>query len=138
MVNRVILVGRLGRDPETRFTGGGTAVTNFSMATDETFKDRNGEKQTKTEWHKIVIWGKLGEEVVQKYCKKGQLVYVEGKIQSRDWQDKEGQKRTSVEIVVNSLRMLSRSDGGSRLESDEDTRPKGSANPEISDEDIPF
>ncbi|MBZ5528905.1 MAG: single-stranded DNA-binding protein [Acidobacteriia bacterium] len=111
-VNKVILVGRLGRDPETRFTGGGQAVANFSLATDRSFKDKNGERQKQTEWHKLVVWGKQAE-IAQQYLKKGSLVYVEGRIQSREWQDKEGQKRTSFEIVVENFRMLGgRGDGG--------------------------
>src|SRR5579862_9978643 len=86
-VNKAILVGRLGRDPETRFTSGGQAVANFTLATDETFKDRSGERQKRTEWHRIVLWGKLAE-IAQQYLKKGQLVYIEGRIQSRQWEDK--------------------------------------------------
>jgi single-strand DNA-binding protein len=111
-VNKVILVGRLGRDPETRFTGGGQAVANFSVATDETYKDKNGERQKRTEWHKIVVWGKQAE-IAQQYLKKGSLIFIEGRIQSREWQDKEGQKRTSFEIVATNFRMLGgRGDGG--------------------------
>ena len=110
-VNKVILVGRLGRDPETRFTGGGKAVANFSVATDETYKDKNGERQKRTEWHKIVVWGKQAE-IAQQYLKKGSLIFIEGRIQSREWQDKEGQKRTSFEIVASNFRMLGgRGDG---------------------------
>jgi single-strand DNA-binding protein len=160
-VNKVILVGRLGRDPETRYTGGGQAVANFSMATDETYKDRNGEKQKRTEWHKIVVWAKLAE-IAQQYLKKGSLLYLEGRIQSREWQDKEGQKRTSFEIVATNFRMLggrsegaaaatagggagARSGGGDDFESHaapaDDSygaaAPSGGG-PEISDEDIPF
>jgi len=160
-VNKVILVGRLGRDPETRFTGGGQAVANFSVATDETYKDRNGERQKRTEWHKIVVWGKQAE-IAQQYLKKGSLVYIEGRIQSREWQDKEGQKRTSFEIVASNFRMLgSRSEGaaagagagagasqgggfGGGRPADPDL--EGGPTPdeaaahgsEISDEDIPF
>src|SRR5260370_9212289 len=106
-VNKVILVGRLGRDPETRYTGGGQAVANFSMATDESYKDKNGERQKRTEWHKIVVWGKQAE-IAQQYLKKGSLIFVEGRIQSREWQDKEGQKRTSFEIVASNFPMLAR------------------------------
>src|SRR5947199_9667605 len=98
-VNRVILVGRLGRYPETRYTGSGQAVANFSVATDESYKDRNGERQKRTEWHKIVVWGKQAE-IAQQYLKKGSLVFIEGRIQSREWRDKEGQSRTSYEIVA--------------------------------------
>src|ERR1700733_9727085 len=104
-VNKVILVGRLGRDPETRYTGSGQAVANFSIATDETYKDKNGERQKRTEWHKIVVWGKQAE-IAQQYLKKGSLIFIEGRIQSREWQDKEGQKRTSFEIVASNFRML--------------------------------
>ncbi len=159
-VNKVILVGRLGRDPETRYTGGGQAVANFSVATDETYKDRNGEKQKRTEWHKIVVWGKQAE-IAQQYLKKGSLIFIEGRIQSREWQDKEGQKRTSFEIVASNFRMLGgRSEGaaaasagggaGARSGGDDfeshaapadDSYGGGapaSGGPEISDEDIPF
>jgi single-strand DNA-binding protein len=159
-VNKVILVGRLGRDPETRYTGGGQAVANFSVATDETYKDRNGERQKRTEWHKIVVWGKQAE-IAQQYLKKGSLIFIEGRIQSREWQDKEGQKRTSFEIVATNFRMLGgRADGaaagagggasrgGDDFESQaapaEDTYGGGGgashapSGPEISDEDIPF
>src|SRR6202162_6307070 len=110
-VNKVILVGRLGRDPETRFTSGGQAVGTFSVATDESYKDRNGARQKRTEWHKIVVGGKQAE-IAQQYLKKGSLVFIEGRIQFREWQDKEGQKRTSFEIVATNFRMLGgRGDG---------------------------
>jgi len=152
MVNKVILVGRLGRDPETRYTGGGQAVANFSVATDETYKDRNGERQKRTEWHRITVWGKQAE-IAQQYLKKGALVYIEGRIQTREWQDKEGQKRTSFDIVANNFRMLggrgeggssSGGTGGGRGGDDFDQagpseEPMGGpGGPEISDEDIPF
>ena len=148
-VNKVILVGRLGRDPETRYTGGGQAVCNFSLATDESFKDRNGERQKRTEWHKIVVWGKQAE-IAQQYLKKGAQIYLEGRIQSREWNDKEGQKRTSFEIVATNFRMLgSRSDsmGGAahsqvpagNFEADAPAPPGDEqAGPEVTDEDIPF
>src|SRR6202162_4846903 len=159
-VNKVILVGRLGRDPETRYTGGGQSVANCSVATDETYKDKAGERQKRTEWHKIVVWGKQAE-IAQQYLKKGSLIFIEGRIQSREWQDKEGQKRTSFEIVATNFRMLGgRGDaaaagagagaGSSRAGEDfdghagpaEDTFTGGGgrapSGPEISDEDIPF
>ena len=164
-VNKVILVGRLGRDPETRYTGGGQAVANFSVATDESYKDKNGERQKRTEWHKIVVWGKQAE-IAQQYLKKGSLVFIEGRIQSREWQDKEGQKRTSFEIVANNFRMLggrsdgaaagasagggggaprsggggdeSESHGGATGGAEEPFGGGAGAGPEISDEDIPF
>jgi single-strand DNA-binding protein len=101
-----ILVGRLGRDPEVKYTSaGGQAVANFSLATDEPFNDRNGERQKRTEWHKIVLWGKQ-TEVAGQYLRKGSLVFVEGKIKSREWEDKQGQKRTAFEIVASNFRML--------------------------------
>ena len=156
-VNKVILVGRLGKDPETRYTGAGQAVCNFSLATDESFKDRNGERQKRTEWHKIVVWGKQAE-IAQQYLKKGAQIYLEGRIQSREWTDKEGQKRTSYEIVATDFRFLgSKSDsmggggGASRAASapsagsggDFDHEapahaPDDQAGPEVTDEDIPF
>lgn len=145
-VNKVILVGRLGRDPETRYTSGGQAVCNFSLATDESYKDRSGERQKRTEWHKIVLWGKLAE-LGQQYLKKGSQVYLEGRIQSRQWDDKEGQKRTSFEIVATAMKFLGgRGDGsmgrspepemGHSVPMEEPMGPSGGA--EISDEDIPF
>jgi single-strand DNA-binding protein len=150
-VNKVILVGRLGRDPETRYTGSGQAVCNFSLATDESFKSKSGERQKRTEWHKIVVWGKQAE-IAQQYLKKGAQIYLEGRIQSREWMDKENQKRTSFEIVATNFRMLgSRSDsmgggaargaaaGAADFEADGpapmEHEPSGS---EVSDEDIPF
>ncbi len=100
-VNKAILVGRLGKDPETRFTSGGQAVATFNMATDSSYKDRNGERQKRTEWHRIKAWGKLAE-IVQQYLKKGSLIFIEGRIETREWQDKEGVKRyTRNKIVIN-------------------------------------
>jgi single-strand DNA-binding protein len=156
-VNKVILVGRLGKDPEVRFTTGGQAVANFTMATDYSYKDRNGERQKRTEWHRIVAWRKLAE-IVQQYLKKGSLIYIEGRIETREWQDKEGQKRYTTEIIANEMRMLGgRSEGmaagagaatatfSSSSHSDDfdqaapshDIAPGPSA-PDINDEDIPF
>lgn len=151
-MNRVTLFGRLGRDPETRFTGGGHwAVANFSIATDETYKDRNGEKQKKTEWHKIVAWGKTAE-IVQQYLKKGNAVLIEGKLQTREWQDKEGVKRYTTEIVVTPFGLTLVGGNGGRREdapdhNDDDApshggnsgrAPASTGGTEISDEDIPF
>lgn len=134
MVNRVILVGRAGKDPETRYTGAGQAVCNFSLATDESFKDRNGEKQKKTEWHNLVIWAKQAE-IAQQYVHKGDLLYVEGKIQTRSWDDREGNKRYTTEIVVQNFRML----GGKRAENGAPgQQQEDPPSTEIRDEDIPF
>ena len=141
-VNKVILVGRLGRDPETRYTTAGQAVCNFTMATDESFKDRSGERQKRTEWHRIVLWGKLAE-IAQQYLQKGMLVYVEGRIQSRQWDDRDGNKRTTVEVVGNAMRMLTtRAETAAAAAGGEAEAPaaadEGGAAPEISDEDLPF
>jgi single-strand DNA-binding protein len=151
-VNKVILVGRLGKDPETRYTSSGQAVCNFSMATDETFKDRAGERQKRTEWHRIVAWGKKAE-FAQKYLQKGSLIYVEGSIRSRQWDDKEGQKRTTVEIVASDFRFVGErrdaaaatAGAGGAGGADADVHAQASPTaaedmtvPEPSDEDIPF
>jgi single-strand DNA-binding protein len=148
-VNKVILVGRLGDDPTVRYTAAGQAVANFSLATDETYKDRNGEKQKKTEWHKVVVWGKVAEEFVGKYLKKGMLVFVEGKLQSRTWDDREGNKKYVTEVnVANIVNLESKPTGTGNANS----RPAQRANSrpvpqepiedvptgEINDEDIPF
>jgi single-strand DNA-binding protein len=145
-VNKAILVGRLGRDPETRYTSGGQAVCNFTMATDETYKDRSGERQKRTEWHRIVVWGKQAE-IAQQYLHKGSLIFLEGRIQTRQWDDREGQKRTTVEIVANNFRMLGgRGDNagsGAASTGDADVHapgvgPEEPPASEVSDEDIPF
>jgi single-strand DNA-binding protein len=108
MINKVILVGRLGKDPEIRSTPQGTTVAKFTVATDEKFTDRAGEKQERTEWHNIVAWGKLGE-ICGQYLKKGKLVYIEGSIRTDSWDDKEsGQKKYRTEIVANTMKMLDR------------------------------
>jgi len=105
-VNKVILVGNLGRDPETRYMPDGGAVTNVSIATTESWKDKaSGEKQEKTEWHRVAFFGKLAE-IAGEYLKKGSQVYVEGRIQTRKWQDKEGQDRYTTEIIADRMQML--------------------------------
>ncbi len=113
-VNKVILIGNLGRDPELRYTQGGQAVANFSLATTESYNDRSSnERVEKTEWHRIVAWGKTGELCAQ-YLAKGRTVYIEGRLQTRDWEDKEGNKRSTTEIVANTVQFLGgpRSEGG--------------------------
>src|SRR6185437_8008610 len=104
-VNKVILVGNLGRDPETRYTTGGEAVTNISIATTDTWKDKAGEKQERTEWHRVAFFGKLAE-IAGEYLKKGSQVYVEGRLQTRKWQDKEGQEKYTTEIIADRMQML--------------------------------
>src|SRR6185503_13314753 len=104
-VNKVILIGNLGRDPETRYMPDGGAITNISIATTETWKDKAGEKQEKTEWHRVAFFGKLAE-IAGEYLKKGSQVYVEGRLQTRKWQDKDGQDKYTTEIVANAMQML--------------------------------
>ena len=116
-INKVILVGNLGADPEIRYSPGGMAVANFSLATSETFS-KDGQKQTKTEWHKIVAFGKLAE-ICGEYLSKGKQVYIEGKIQTRSWDDKEGNNKYTTEIVANSMQMLgSKGEGAAHSASD--------------------
>lgn len=129
------MIGRVGRDPETRYTGSGKAVANFSVATTESWKNNDGEKQEKTTWFKIVAWGKLAE-IIQQYVKKGQLIFIAGTGENREWTDKEGAKRTSFEVTAREMKMI----GGKR---DSDSAPaerhqEPTPGPEISDEDIPF
>jgi len=104
-VNKVILIGNLGRDPETRYMPDGGAITNISIATTETWKDKQGEKQEKTEWHRVAFFGKLAE-IAGEYLKKGSQVYVEGRLQTRKWQDKDGADKYTTEIVANAMQML--------------------------------
>jgi len=150
-VNKVILIGRVGQDPEVRYTSSGAPVANFSLATDESFKSRNGEQQQHTEWHRVVAWNKLAE-ICGEYLTKGKLVYIEGSIRSRQWEDQSGNKRTSYEILARNMQMLgSRADGeraaaaGARPAAPQgvgpeqhDTGPEPSGDGEITDDDIPF
>lgn len=111
-VNKVILLGNLGRDPELRYTPGGQAVANFTVATNERYTTKDGEKQERTEWHRIVAWGRTGEICAQ-YLSKGRSVYVEGRLQTREWEDKEGGKRRTTEIVANTVQFIGgRGEGG--------------------------
>ncbi len=105
-INKVILVGRLGRDPEVRYTPSGVTVANFSIATSDTWKDKDtGQKQEKTEWHRIVAWRRLGE-ICGEYLRKGKQVYIEGKLQTRSWEDRDGNKRYTTEIIAQNMQML--------------------------------
>lgn len=106
-INKVILIGNIGKDPEVRYLEGGIAVANFPIATTESFRDKLGNKQEQTEWHQIVLWRKLAE-VAEKYVRKGQQVYIEGKIRSRSWEDKDGNKRYTTEIFGDVLTILSK------------------------------
>ena len=111
-INKVILIGNLGADPETRYLPSGDAVTNIRIATTDTWKDKSGEKQEHTEWHRIAFFGKLAE-IAGEYLKKGSPVYIEGRIRTRKWQDKEGQDRYSTEIVADRMQLLGGRGGGS-------------------------
>lgn len=137
MVNKVILVGRLGADPEIRYTQDGTMVTNLNVATNEQWKDKDGEKQQKTEWHRVVTFRKLAE-ICGNYLSKGSLVYVEGRIQTRSWDDKDGNKRFTTEVVASTMQMLDRKGQGA-------DQPGGGANtyggmngPDTREDDVPF
>jgi len=151
-VNKVILLGNVGKDPEIRSTGGGTMVANFTLATTDRQKDQSGNWQDRTEWHNLVAFTRLAE-IVRDYVKKGSKLYIEGKIQTRSWDDKEsGQKRYRTEIIVNDLSLLSGRDdssnsGGysrqsSAVTSIDQRQPTGhddfGQSAEISDDDIPF
>ena len=106
-VNKVILVGNVGKDPEVRYLEGGTAVANFPLATSETYKDKSGNRVETTEWHNVVAWRGLAE-IIEKYVKKGSQLYIEGKLRTRSWNDKEGNKRYTTEIVADNLVLLGR------------------------------
>jgi single-strand DNA-binding protein len=139
-VNKAILVGNLGRDPEMRYSASGDAIANFSIATTETWKDKGGQKQEKTEWHRITAFGKLAE-IAGEYLKKGSSVYVEGRIQSNEYTDKEGVEKVSYGVVIDKLQML----GGKQTESE--ARQPAGTKPESNqqksgfddfEDDIPF
>lgn len=135
-VNKVILVGNLGKDPEMRFAASGDAIANMTIATTENWKDKSGAKQEKTEWHKISMFGRLAE-IAGEYLKKGSSVYIEGKLQTRKWQDKEGNDRYTTEIVANEMKML----GGKPDGKPADDKPKPQADRQPGDDmedDIPF
>jgi len=137
VVNKVMLIGRLGRDPEMRYTPAGTAVCNFTMATDEAFKDKSGEWQKRTEWHRIVAWAKLAEQC-SKLLTKGKLAYVEGRLQTREWDDRDGNKRRTTEIVIQRMRILTpKGEPGLEMQAEGPEPPEATA-PDITDEDVPF
>ena len=143
-VNKVILVGNLGSDPEVRTTPGGQRVANFRLATSRNWTGQDGQRQEKTEWHSIVAWGKLAE-ICERYLQKGKQVYVEGRLETRNWQDKEGQTRYKTEIICETMQMLGRpGERGGEPPMDpqrgagapeESFSPAGSSN---ADDDLPF
>ncbi|MEK6735115.1 MAG: single-stranded DNA-binding protein [Pseudomonadota bacterium] len=145
-VNKVILIGNLGKDPETRYMSNGDAVTNITVATTDTWKDKNGEKQEKTEWHRVTFYRKLAE-IAGEYLKKGRPVYIEGRLETRKWTDKAGVERYTTDIIASDMKMLgSRSGSGSFESSDkeEDSAPgqtppmKSGGGFDDMDDDIPF
>lgn len=145
MLNKVILIGRLGKDPETRFMPNGEAVCNFSVATSESWNDRNGQRQERTEWHNITMYRRLAE-IAGQYLKKGSQVYLEGKIQTRKYQGKDGIERTAYDIIVNEMKMLGgcNNDGqqAQSAQTETPTPPRHQATPaaptEDIDDDVPF
>ena len=143
-INKVILVGNLGKDPEVRYLEGGTAVANFPLATSENYTDRSsGEKKTITEWRNVVLWRGLAE-IAEKYLKKGNQVYIEGKLRTRKWQDKDGHDRYTTEIVGDSMQMLGRKDDNSSSDTAQQSKSSGtSSSAQIDNEpsetdDLPF
>lgn len=143
-LNKAMIIGRLGADPEVRYTQSNTAVATLSVATTERYKDRNGEQQEKTEWHRIVAWGRLAE-ICQEYLKKGSLAYFEGPIQTRQWEDKDGQKKYTTEIKALNMQMLdSRSDSMGGGGQSGPSKQNSAASVEIDDsfddmdDDLPF
>ena len=144
-VNKVILIGNLGKDPELRYTPSGQPVATFSFATTERWTDRNGQRQDRTEWHTVVAWGKLGE-LVNQYLKKGRSAYIEGRITTRSWDDKDGNKRYKTEIVASQVQFLGAtgpSAGGPDGSMDQsvpeyDMRGSGPEPVNVPEDDLPF
>lgn len=137
-VNKVILVGNLGRDAEKRYTPGGAAVTTINMATTEVWTDKEGHRQEKTEWHRVILWGKTAESLTD-YLTKGKQIYVEGRLQTRKWDDKDGNKRYTTEIRADRVVLLGglRPSGGTDRAETEQVAPVA-APPELTEDDIPF
>ena len=147
-VNKVILVGRLGSDPEVRYTPSGSAVANVNVATNRVWKDRDGNQNEETQWHKIVAWARLAE-ILKEYSRKGSRIYIEGRLQTRDWDDQNGQKRYVTEVVAENIQLLdSRGEGGgmssggggggSQSYSDNSPPMQPPAAEDIPQDDVPF
>lgn len=139
-VNKVILVGNLGKDPEVRHLENGRAVANFSLATSETYKNKQGERVTNTEWHNIVLWSPIAE-IAEKFLKKGNQVYIEGKLTSRSWDDQDGNKRYTTEVVGNNLTLLgTKSDGesGGSSNMSQSSESEVTSIPQDDSDDLPF
>ena len=136
MLNKVQLIGRTGKDPEVKHLDSGQIVASFSLATTEKFKDKSGETKEKTEWHNCQAWGKLGE-IIEKYLTKGKLIFVEGKIQYREYENKEGQKVRTTDIVLSDMKMLEKREGQTATESKPTEQPRNSDVTSDTD-DLPF
>ena len=137
-VNKVILIGNLGKDPEVRYLDSGVAVANFSLATTESYKNKEGERVSQTEWHNVVLWRGLAE-VAEKWLKKGSSVYIEGKIRNRKWEDKDGNTRYTTEILADNMTMLGKKDTGSSETSESTTTTTEESLPqEEKGDDLPF
>jgi len=136
-VNKVILVGNLGRDPELRYTASGTPVANFTMATSERWTDPSGEKKERTEWHRIVVWGKQAE-IVGEYLHKGKQVYIEGSLQTREWTDREGNKRYTTEVKAQRVQMLGRPDDRQPVAASAPDHEVAEGGSEFNEDDVPF
>ncbi|MBN1226045.1 MAG: single-stranded DNA-binding protein [Deltaproteobacteria bacterium] len=135
-INKVILVGYLGADPEIRYTPSGAAVANFRMATTEQWSTKEGQRQERTEWHRIVAWRKLGE-ICGQYLHKGSMVYIEGRLQTRSWDDRDGNKRYTTEIIAQGMQMLDRADKSGQPSSFDETPPPEEP-PDSNEDEIPF
>ena len=134
-VNKVILIGNLGADPEMRYASSGTAVANFRIATTERWNSPSGEKEERTEWHRIVAFGRLGE-ICGEYLAKGKQVFIEGRLQTRNWEDRDGNQRTTTEIVATAMQMLGQAaGGGTRFQEKDESSSQGEP---VKNEDIPF
>ena len=136
-LNKVILIGNLGQDPEARFTPQGTAVTNLSIATNESWKDQSGEMQDRTEWHRVVMYGRMAETATE-YMKKGQMVYVEGRLHTREWEDQNQIKRKTTEIRCDNFTMLGRRSDAPTAQSQGAMSPSPSEPASEVDDDLPF
>ena len=144
-LNRVMLLGNLGQDPELRYTQGGQAVLNLRMATNESYLNRDGERQDRTEWHSVIVWGKRGE-ALNKILAKGRSIFVEGRLQTRSWEDKQGTKRYTTEVVANNVILVGgggRGGGGASYEdvpqrSDDEAPARTGSGAPPDDDDIPF
>ena len=144
-LNKVFLVGRLGKDPEIRFSGDGNAIANFSIATNETWKNKEGNQEEKTDWHNIVVFGASAEKYIQPYVKKGTLVSVEGKLQTRDWEDKDGNKRYTTEVIADlygGVQILGSGGGENSFDTssgmNQEPAKKENLDQTVDDDDLPF